>query len=121
MKRSPIRRKTRLRSKRQKPGVTGRPSLDAEPWKRLKWDLYHRAGGRCEHPGCRTATGPLDPHHLRKRSQGGEDTLDNLVLLCRKHHDQTDAAYAQGRLVIERIGRELRFRMEYAQEASEAQ
>jgi 5-methylcytosine-specific restriction endonuclease McrA len=30
--------------------------------------------------------GPLDPHHVLRRSQGGLDTLDNLVTLCRACH-----------------------------------
>lgn len=31
--------------------------------------------------------GRIDPHHIKRRSQGGLDTLDNLVSLCRAHHD----------------------------------
>ncbi len=27
-----------------------------------------------------------DAHHLIERSQGGPTSLDNLVLLCRRHH-----------------------------------
>jgi hypothetical protein len=27
-----------------------------------------------------------DAHHLRRRADGGATTLDNLVLLCRRHH-----------------------------------
>jgi hypothetical protein len=30
--------------------------------------------------------GRIDPHHILMRSQGGLDTLDNLVSLCRTHH-----------------------------------
>jgi len=30
--------------------------------------------------------GRLDPHHLVRRSQGGSDQPENLVLLCRAHH-----------------------------------
>jgi 5-methylcytosine-specific restriction endonuclease McrA len=30
--------------------------------------------------------GRLDPHHILRRSQGGQDTPDNLVTLCRAHH-----------------------------------
>jgi 5-methylcytosine-specific restriction endonuclease McrA len=33
-----------------------------------------------------TCMGRLDPHHVLRRSQGGQDTLDNLVTLCRAHH-----------------------------------
>jgi len=43
----------------------------------------------------------LDVHHVVKRSQGGSDfDLDQLVALCRWCHDQTDAPYQRGRLVV---------------------
>jgi len=31
---------------------------------------------------------PLDPHHIKTRGAGGGDTLDNLVILCRLHHEE---------------------------------
>ena len=31
--------------------------------------------------------GPLDPHHILRRSQGGSNDPENLVTLCRAHHD----------------------------------
>jgi hypothetical protein len=47
----------------------------------------------------------LDVHHVVKRSQGGSDVdLDLLVALCRWCHDQTDAPYARGRLVVTALG-----------------
>lgn len=30
--------------------------------------------------------GPIDKHHIQKRSQLGSDVLENLISLCRKHH-----------------------------------
>ena len=40
-----------------------------------------------------------------KRSQGGSDfDLDLLVALCRWCHDQTDAPYERGRLVVTALG-----------------
>jgi predicted restriction endonuclease len=27
-----------------------------------------------------------DAHHLQHRADGGDTTMDNLVLLCRRHH-----------------------------------
>jgi len=41
--------------------------------------------GRCRFPGCER-TRFLDAHHLRHWAQGGETRLDNLVQLCRHHH-----------------------------------
>jgi len=47
----------------------------------------------------------LDVHHVVKRSQGGSDfDLDLLVALCRWCHDQTDAPYERGRLVVTALG-----------------
>jgi hypothetical protein len=40
-----------------------------------------------------------------KRSRGGSDfDLDRLVALCRACHDQTDAPWVKGRLVITLLG-----------------
>jgi len=39
---------------------------------------------RCRFPGCTTRH--CDAHHVKHWAQGGETTLDNLVLLCRHHH-----------------------------------
>jgi hypothetical protein len=48
---------------------------------------------------------PLAVHHVVKRSQGGSDfDLDLLVALCRWCHDQTDAPYERGRLLVTTLG-----------------
>jgi hypothetical protein len=39
----------------------------------------------CRFPGCEK-TRFVDAHHIRHWAQGGETSLDNLVLLCRHHH-----------------------------------
>ena len=39
----------------------------------------------CRFPGC-THTRFVDGHHVKHWSDGGETSLDNLVLLCRRHH-----------------------------------
>jgi len=44
-----------------------------------------RDQGKCGHPGC-TQTRWLDIHHIKPRSEGGQDTIDNLITLCSGHH-----------------------------------
>ncbi len=39
----------------------------------------------CRFPGC-TCSRFVDAHHITHWADGGETSLDNLVLLCRKHH-----------------------------------
>jgi 5-methylcytosine-specific restriction endonuclease McrA len=61
-----------------------------------------RAGWRCQACGVRRR---LDVHHVVKRSHGSSDfDLDLLVALCRWCHDQTDAPYERGRLVVSALG-----------------
>jgi hypothetical protein len=45
--------------------------------------LEHR-DGRCRFPGCELRY--CDAHHIEHWADGGATTLDNLVLLCRRHH-----------------------------------
>ena len=40
--------------------------------------------GQCRFPGCQNRR--TDAHHVRHWADGGETALDNLVLLCRRHH-----------------------------------
>jgi hypothetical protein len=39
----------------------------------------------CRFPGC-TCSKFVDAHHIRHWADGGETSMDNLVLLCRRHH-----------------------------------
>ncbi len=47
--------------------------------------LVERQGGVCFFPGC-THRRYLDGHHVKHWRDGGKTTLDNLCLLCTKHH-----------------------------------
>jgi Domain of unknown function (DUF222)/HNH endonuclease len=47
--------------------------------------LYKRSGGHCQYPGC-TATRELQGHHIVAEGHGGKAELDNLILLCPRHH-----------------------------------
>jgi hypothetical protein len=74
--------------KRQSPKAAAR----AKALAKTKLDLIKRATGRCEYPLCMRRT-PLDQHHVIKRSQLKPelaDRVDNLVVICRAHHDMTD-------------------------------
>ncbi len=50
----------------------------------LRRALEHRDGGCCRFPGCGCRY--TDAHHIRHWADGGETRLENLVLLCRRHH-----------------------------------
>lgn len=54
----------------------------------VQQQVYQRQQGRCAL--CAT-TNPVEMHHVISWSQGGADTDDNLVLLCRNHHDLADS------------------------------
>jgi hypothetical protein len=64
------------------PLALGRKTRTISP--SLRRALKRRDGG-CRFPGC-THTRFVDGHHIRHWADGGETDLDNLVLLCRRHH-----------------------------------
>ena len=45
----------------------------------------HKRAGHCQYPGC-TATRELEAHHLVAVERGGRTELENLILLCPRHH-----------------------------------
>ena len=60
----------------------GRKSRSIPPATRR---VLQRRDGGCRFPGC-TCSKFVDAHHVEHWADGGETNLDNLVLLCRKHH-----------------------------------
>ena len=42
-------------------------------------------------PGCTTPPSLCEAHHVTWWSRGGPTTLDNLALLCHRHHTQIHA------------------------------
>jgi hypothetical protein len=40
----------------------------------------------CRFPGCDRPPSWCDAHHVRHWADGGPTSLDNLLLLCRRHH-----------------------------------
>jgi len=47
--------------------------------------LHARDKG-CAYPGCHNPARWTDAHHIRHWADGGLTNLDNMVLLCRRHH-----------------------------------
>jgi hypothetical protein len=45
----------------------------------------HKRDGHCRYPGC-TAARELQAHHLVADTRGGKTEIDNLILLCPRHH-----------------------------------
>ena len=45
----------------------------------------HKRSAHCQYPGC-TAARELEAHHLVPVERGGKTELDNLILLCPRHH-----------------------------------
>ncbi len=66
--------------------------------------LRIRDGG-CRFPGCDHRR-HVDGHHLRHWADGGETSLENLVLLCRRHH----ALVHEGGFTVAREGVRVVFR-----------
>jgi len=65
--------------------------------------MYERDGWRCR---CCNNSRSLTPHHIKHRSQGGKDTLYNLICLCVACH----SAYHEGKLFIEQIAGKVIFK-----------
>ncbi len=45
----------------------------------------HKRSPHCQYPGC-SATRELEAHHVCPVEHGGKTELDNLILLCPRHH-----------------------------------
>lgn len=99
---TPIGLSARRRRQAGGPRAIGRPAASVAEWKTIRQQVLARAGWRCQACGIRRR---LDVHHVMKRAQGGSDfDRDRLVALCRWCHDQTDAPYERGRLVVTALG-----------------
>ena len=72
--------------------ITGKGELEAEVSRAVRTippatrrALAFRDQG-CVAPGCGRPPGWTDAHHLKHWIDGGETTMSNLALLCRRHH-----------------------------------
>ena len=101
-RRTPLGLSTRRRARAGGPRAQGRQAASWREWAAIREQVLARAGWRCQACSVRRR---LDVHHVVKRSQGGSDfDLDRLVALCRWCHEQTDAPYERGRLVVTALG-----------------
>jgi 5-methylcytosine-specific restriction endonuclease McrA len=57
--------------------------LDPELYELLQQQVLGRDGWRCQNRGSRSN---LEVHHKEFRSQGGDDSEENLITLCVKCH-----------------------------------
>jgi len=56
-----------------------RQRLDPDSYERLREQVLRRDGSRCQCCGTRSN---LEVHHKEFRSQGGDDSEQNLITLC---------------------------------------
>ena len=71
-----------IRERDGEPLSVGRKTRTIPPAMRRALQARDR---RCRFPGCDSRRF-LDAHHIRHWARGGETNLDNLVLLCTRHH-----------------------------------
>jgi hypothetical protein len=103
-----MKRRTRIGARARRrilaggPRATGRRAASREEWAAIRELVLARARWVCQACGLRRR---LDVHHVVKRAQGGSDfDLNYLVALCRSCHDQTDAPYDRGKLIVTPLG-----------------
>jgi 5-methylcytosine-specific restriction endonuclease McrA len=76
-----------------------RPQIEEQRlYEHNKQQMYRRDNWHCRHCNCSSS---LTPHHVIYQSAGGVDTLDNLLTLCLKCHNDVH----EGRLRIEILRR----------------
>lgn len=54
----------------------------------------------CQHPGCNAPASECDAHHVLAWLFGGKTDINNLALLCRKHHAHNDDSRLEAHLEI---------------------
>lgn len=57
--------------------------------------LKHRVADRDNNSCVICGAAGADIHHVIFRSQSGEDAMDNLVVLCRRHHTMAHGVHAK--------------------------
>jgi hypothetical protein len=76
-----------LRTEREKQSLTStKPQRTPIP-EEIKKQVFSRAGGRCQIPGCKELESPVIHHIDQDRTN---HRFDNLILLCSNHHTTAD-------------------------------
>jgi 5-methylcytosine-specific restriction endonuclease McrA len=84
----------------------GREFLYGEDMSVRRHEVFERSGGFCEEPGCNRQIdeelpsdhpNSLHVHHVRHRSKGGAENMNNLQAACKrchaKHHTDRDTRW----------------------------
>jgi hypothetical protein len=78
----------------------GREFLYGEDASLRRHEVFERSGGFCEEPGCNREIDEHLPsahpnsfhcHHVKHRSKGGAENLNNLQAACKRCHDRHHA------------------------------
>jgi Domain of unknown function (DUF222)/HNH endonuclease len=102
-----------LKERDGEPLSVGRKTRSIPP--ALRRALRRRDRG-CRFPGCENHRF-VDAHHIEHWAQGGETSMDNLVLLCRRHHKLLH----EGGYLVERLSAgKLRFRYPWGEPLPDA-
>lgn len=62
------------------------PFYHTDTWRKLRQAALERDGYTCVVPGCRKRATHVD--HIKRRQDGGTDTLPNMRSLCATHDNQ---------------------------------
>ena len=65
-----------------------RMRLDLTSYRKLCFEVLQRDGWRCQNCGAHEF---LQVHHRRFRSQGGQDSEENMITLCNRCHQELHA------------------------------
>lgn len=80
--------------------------VSPEKLKKVYSEVLERDNYLCQNPGCKNGHPLSPPHHVRFRSQGGEDLSENLISLCIHCHD---LIHARGLLKVSGVYPDFKF------------
>jgi 5-methylcytosine-specific restriction endonuclease McrA len=66
-----------------------RMKLSVDVYRELIEKVFQRDKWTCRNPFCQSMKN-LTPHHLKRRSQLGDDVVGNLITLCIQCHDAVE-------------------------------